>query len=107
MSFGLRTWNEQGVLEMDTDTFTYQVIHNQLYRLSRGAVISVPIPSFTPSTCVATILPINSAPTVGGLDAMPYQSVSNGNVTISSFNPNNNTYGSGIEFRLIVMRYKN
>ena len=31
MSYGIRTWNANGVLEMDTDTFTYQVLHSQTY----------------------------------------------------------------------------
>ena len=34
MSFGLRTWSEKGVLELDTDNFTYQVIHSQRSQLS-------------------------------------------------------------------------
>ena len=111
MSYGLRTWNAKGVLELDTDTFTYQVIHNQVYQLTLRAVITVPIAGFTPASCVATILPITPPNTSFNYctDAMPYMSVASGQVVVRSQNPmepdaNN---GSTIQFRLLVMRYKN
>ncbi len=111
MSYGLRTWNAKGVLELDTDTFTYQVIHNQVYQLALQPVITVPIAGFSPANCVATILPITPPNTSYNrcYDAMPYMSVANGQVVVRSQNPmepdiNN---GSMIEFRLLVMRYKN
>ena len=111
MSYGLRTWNANGVLELDTDTFTYQVIHNQVYQLTLRAVITVPIAGFTPASCVATILPITPPNTSFNYctDAMPYMSVANGQVVVRSQNPmepdTNN--GSTIQFRLLVMRFKN
>ena len=111
MSYGLRTWNAKGVLELDTDTFTYQVIHNQVYQLTLRAVITVPIAGFTSASCVATILPITPPNTAFNYctDAMPYMSVANGQVVVRSQNPmepdaNN---GSTIQFRLLVMRFKN
>lgn len=111
MSFGLRTWSEGGVLQMDTDSFTYQVLHNQLYTLNLGAVITVPISGFDPAKCVATILP-TAPPTVSfndARDAMPYMSVASGQVIVRSRNPSepDTTNGSQIPFRLLVMRYKN
>ena len=51
MSFGLRTWSSNGVLELDTDTFTYQVIHNQQYTMTNGGSITVPIAGFTTDKC--------------------------------------------------------
>ena len=111
MSYGLRTWNAKGVLELDTNTFTYQVIHNQVYQLTLRAVLTVPIAGFTPANCVATILPITPPNTSYNscYDSMPYMSVGNGQVVVRSQNPmepdaNN---GSTIQFRLLVMRYKN
>ena len=110
MSFGLRTWSAGGVLQMDTDTFTYQVLHNQLYTLNLGAVITVPVSGFNPLTCVATILP-TAPPTLtfnDARDAMPYMSVSTGQIVIRSLNPSepDSENGSRIPFRLLVMRYK-
>lgn len=110
MSFGLRTWSEKGVLELDTDNFTYQVIHSQLYQLSRGSVISVPISGFDPAKCSASILPINPAANGYNMDAMPYMTVGAGAVTIRSLHPNEDPkfgYGSTIAFRLLAMRYRN
>lgn len=111
MSFGLRTWSEGGVLQMDTDSFTYQVLHNQLYTLNIGAIITIPITGFDPSKCVATILP--TAPPRFNFndarDAMPYVSVASGKVVVRSRNPSEPdiSNGSNIPFRLLVMRYRN
>ena len=111
MSYGLRTWNAKGVLELDTDTFTYQVIHNQVYQLTLRAVITVSIAGFSPANCVATILPITPPNTSYNscYDAMPYMSVASGQVVVRSQNsmePDTHN-GSAIQFRLLVMRFKN
>lgn len=110
MSFGLRTWSAKGAIELDTDNFTYQVIHNQRYQLSRGAVITVPIAGFDPAKCSASILPINPAASADNWEAMPYMSVGAGFVSIRSLHPNEDPkygYGSTIAFRLLAMRYRN
>jgi hypothetical protein len=102
MSYGLRTWGSNGVLELDTGSFTYQVIHNGLYQLSVNQVLTIPIAGFSPSTTKA-------ASAENSLNAMPYESVAEGVVTIRSRNPSeaDAAIGSAIEFRLLVMRYKN
>ncbi len=111
MSYGLRTWSDAGVLELDTDSFTYQVLHNQQYRLGSGydgTTINVSIPEFNTTTCVAAVLPIGNANGEYAASALPYVVVSNGLVSVRSKNPGaGNTYGSLISFRLLVMRYKN
>lgn len=110
MTYGVRTWNANGVLEMDTDSFTYQVIHNALYQLTMGAVITVTIAGFDPSKCSATILPTQPAANNYSVSAMPYQSVAMGSVTVRSKHPAqpaSDNYGSTIQFRLLVVRYKN
>lgn len=114
MTYGLRTWNDEGVLEMDTDSFTYQVIHNQLYRLGpqgNGLVIVVPIPGFNPSTCVATLLPTQAAPNTYAVNAMPYMAVYSGGVTLRAIHPDQpsglNEAVTAIQVRLLVMRYRN
>lgn len=111
MSFGLRTWNAAGVIEMDTDVFTYQVLHSQSYTLTMGAVINVPVAGFDPASCSAVILPIGNVDSSRQYcyDAMPYVTVASGSVTIRSRNPSETDTGIGsrIPFRLLVMRYKN
>lgn len=111
MSYGLKTWSENGVVELDTSVFTYRVIHNKQYRLGGiydGTVISVNIPEFTVANCVAAVLPISGV-TEYADEAMPYIAVSNGSVVVRSRHPQEsyNGIGSGIIFRLLIMRYKN
>lgn len=108
MSSGMRAWGADGVLQMDTDSFTYQIIHNQVYTLTLGAVITLPIPGFSPSTCSCVMLPTTPAANPYCYYAMPFQSVSEGSVVIRSKNPSETgNYGSTIQFRLLIMRYKN
>ena len=89
MSYGIRTWNANGVLEMDTDTFTYQVLHSQTYSLGSSQILTVPVPGFVPATCSAAILPV-------------------GVVTIRARNPSESDpiVTTRLTFRLLAMRYK-
>lgn len=108
MSFGMRVWGPDGSLQMDTDSFTYQVLHNTLYTLSGNPVITVNVPGFNPDTCSAVILPTQPAADNYCLSALPYQSVAPGVVTIRGKNPSESgSILSTIQFRLLVMRYKN
>lgn len=110
MTYGVRTWGAGGALEMDTDSFTYQVIHNQTYKLSgRNAVVTVNIASFDPLKCVAVILPTSIATADVAREAMPYQFVAPGVIQIYSKHPRepDTSINSQIEFRLLVMRYAN
>lgn len=108
MSFGLRVWGANSAIQMDTDSFTYQVIHNALYDLSSNPVIIVNIPGFRSDTCVATILPTEAATSENSANALPYMSVAPGVVTIRGGNPSGrDNWRSLIKFRLLVMRYKN
>lgn len=109
MTYGVRTWTANGAIEMDTDSFTYQVLHNQVYQLTTNAVITVPVPGFSPATCVAAILPTRAATNDNASNAMPFQTVANGSIVIRSRHPNEPfpEGGSLIQFRLLVMRYKN
>ena len=84
MSFGLRTWSSNGVLELDTDTFTYQVIHNQQYTMTNGGSITVPIAGFTTDKCVAVMLPLGVATGDFASEAMPYIFQRAGSVLINS-----------------------
>lgn len=108
MTYGVRTWTATAEIEMDTDSFTYQVLHNQVYKLSTNAVITVPVPGFSPANCVAAILPTQVSTGNYASNAMPYQTVANGTIVIRSRHPNEpfSEGGSLIQFRLLVMRYK-
>jgi hypothetical protein len=110
MSFGCRTWSASGILEMDTDSFTYQVIHNQQYQVYPGYINAISIPEFNPSNCVASLLPVQASPDNSNGQTMPYVSVSVGTVTIRGSNPSESdpiNTGSALLVRLLVMRYKN
>lgn len=108
MSHGVRTWDASGNLQMDTDSFTYQVLHNALYTLTMGAIVTASIAGFNPSTCTAVILPTQAAANNYCNSAMPFMSVGVGSVVVRSKHPNEpGAIGSTIQFRLLVMRFKN
>lgn len=108
MSSGMRVWGADGSLQMDTDSFTYQVLHNALYNLSITTVITVSIPGFNPANCVAVILPTQAAANSYCNSALPYQTVALNTVTIRAKNPaETDWFSTLIQFRLLVMRYKN
>lgn len=108
MSFGMRTWGAGGTLELDTDSFTYQVIHNQLYTITNGGVLTITIAGFDPSKCCAAMLPTLAPSGTSVTEGMPYMYVNSGSVTVRSQNVNGGGYtGSTIQFRLLAMRYRN
>lgn len=107
MSFGLRTWNEEGVLEMDTDSFTYQVMYNQLHSMDGVNGFTVQIPGFTPDKCVACILPTNPQSSEFATEAMPFITQGNGSVTLLSRVAGSKDIGSKVVFRLLAMRFRN
>lgn len=111
MSYGLRTYSDNGTVELDTTVFTYRVLHNAVYKLSGSNSFTVSVPGFLTSTGVACVLPLG-APSGNDYarEAMPYVAVSNGQVIVRSKNPSepssDPSFGSQIQFRLLVMRYK-
>lgn len=105
MSFGLRTWGAGGALELDTDAFTYQVMHSQLYTMTNGGSITVPIAGFTTDKCVAVMLPLGDVTMEIASQAMPYIFQFNGSVRIDSRPEGSTDLGSTISFRLLAMRY--
>lgn len=109
MSHGVRTWSASGALEMDTDSFTYQVLHNGLYQASAGGPITVYISGFSPSNCSAVILPTEPPANDYIYSALPYVSVGEGVVNVYGKHPAeaDRSLGTTIKFRLLVMRYKN
>jgi len=108
MSYGLRVWGANGALQMDTDSFTYQVIHNGLYTAS-ASTITIPIAGYSPSTCSAVLLPTAPAENNYITNAMPYMAVGAGYVQIMGKHPNETDASlySRMQVRLLVMRYRN
>jgi len=108
MTYGVRTWSANGVLEMDTDSYTYQVLHNALYNLAVTPVVTVFIPGFDPANCTAVVLPTVAAANQYCSSALPYMTVSPGVVQVRNKNPaETDWFSTSIQFRLLVMRFKN
>lgn len=62
MSFGVRTWDENGVLTLDTNTFTYQIMGQWVIDFSNSTpknpgIVTLSIPGFNPATCALILLP--------------------------------------------------
>ena len=107
MSFGLRTWNENGVVQMDTDSFTYQVIYNQLHSVDGANSYTIQIPGFTTEKCVASLLPLGTVASESAWEAMPFIFQNEGSVLIRPRPESSTSVGCKISFRLLVMRFKN
>lgn len=113
MSFGLRTWGASGSLELDTDTFTYQVMYSAVINFegsAPNAVVTVQVPDFDPATCCAVLLPVGAptyTPWENQRNAMPFVSVASGSVTLRRRHPNETSIENDtrIAVRLLVMRY--
>ncbi|MBP3999910.1 hypothetical protein [Pseudomonas koreensis] len=110
-NFGLRTWDENANLSMDTGTFTYQVIWRGVIDFS-GAVPSytISIPGFNPANCVFTIIPtraqdVQSSETDGSGNAKsyPYVIPSVGQVVVLPKNPSSSA--STLQTRIVAMGY--
>lgn len=96
MSYGLRVWNENGALAMDTNTFTYQIMGQWLLDFSGGTAANpisytLSIPGFNPATCALILLPTRASdiPNASGTNVSnskgyPYVSVSSGQAVVSA-----------------------
>lgn len=111
MSYGMRVWDENGNLAMDTNTFTYQVIWQGAIDFS-GATPSytLNIPGFNPANCVFMIIPtraqdVQSAESDGSGNAKsyPYVTTTMGQVTVLPKNPS--ASGSVGQTRIVAKAY--
>ncbi|MBH8611227.1 hypothetical protein I4N56_009920 [Pseudomonas mohnii] len=114
-SFGLRIFDENGALSMDTNSFTYQVIWQGVIDFS-GTVPSytLNIPGFNPANCVFMIIPIRaqdvqSAETdgSGNIKSYPYVTTAVDQVVVRFKNPSASasTIGSRIVAKGYAIRY--
>jgi hypothetical protein len=110
-SFGLRVFDENGSLSMDTNSFTYQVIWQGVIDFS-GATPSytLNIPGFNPANCVFMIIPtraqdVQSAESDGGGNAKSYPFVtpSVGQVVVLPKNPSSSASTS--QTRIVAKAY--
>lgn len=97
--FGLRVFDENGFLAMDTNSFTYQVIWQGVIDFS-GATPSytLNIPGFNPANCVFMIIPTRAqdvqsseGDSSANLKSYPYVSTAVGQVVVLPKNPSSPT----------------
>jgi hypothetical protein len=93
--FGLRVFDENGQLAMDTNSFTYQVLWQGVIDFSGGTPsYTISIPGFNPANCVFMIIPtraqdVQSAENdgLGNIKSYPYVTTAVGQVTVLPKNP--------------------
>ena len=117
MTYGLRTWNENGVLAMDTNTFTYQILGQWVLDFSNSTTsnpitTTLSIPGFSPTTCALILLPTRAQDIYypGSADnakCYPYVEVSAGQAIIYSKLPNSQSYTAPCRaiLRAMAIRY--
>lgn len=84
---GLRTWDEQARLTLDTSTFTYQIVANVLINFASVSTVNIPITGNASNHC-AVVLALT-----GTVDNsfMPYITVQTNNIRIDSGGVTSNT----------------
>jgi hypothetical protein len=113
--FGLRVFDENGFLAMDTNSFTYQVLWQGVIDFS-GTVPSytLSIPGFNPANCVFMIIPTRAqdvqaaeADPLGNAKSYPYVTTAVGQVVVLPKNPSAgvSTAGSRIAAKAYAIRY--
>jgi hypothetical protein len=114
-AFGLRVFDENGGLSMDTNTFTYQVLWQGVIDFS-GLTPSytLNIPGFNPANCVFMIIPTRAQDVqtaendgLGNVRSYPYVSTSVGQVVVLRKNPSASasTTGSAVVAKAYAIRF--
>ena len=111
MSYGMRIWDENGQLAMDTNSFTYQVIWQGVIDFS-GTVPSytLNIPGFNPANCVFMIIPTRAQDVQsaeldgsGNQKSYPYVTTSVGQVVVRPKNPS--AGAATLQTRIVAKAY--
>ncbi|KAE9642962.1 hypothetical protein EJA71_17780 [Pseudomonas sp. PB106] len=109
--FGLRVFDENGFLAMDTNSFTYQVLWQGVIDFS-GTVPSytLSIPGFNPANCVFMIIPTRAQDVQsseldgsGNTKSYPYVTTAVGQVTVLPKNPSSSA--STLQSRVVAKGY--
>lgn len=100
---GLRTWDAQGRLTLDTSTFTYQIVANVLVNFATTPLVNIPITGNASNHC-AVVLALT-----GTVDNsfMPHIVVQTNNVQVTRYHPAapsaNDTRNT---VRILVMKFR-
>lgn len=96
---GLRTWDEQGRLTLDTSTFTYQIVANVLVNFASTSVLNIPITGNASNHCAVALALSGSF--------MPHIEVQANNVQVTRYHPSSPSANqtTGI-VRILVMRFR-
>ncbi len=100
---GLRTWDEIGRLQLDTSTFTYQIVANVLVNFANTTAVNIPITGNATNHC-AVVLALT-----GTIDNsyMPHVVVQTNNIQVTRYHPSapssNDTRNT---VRILVMKFR-
>ncbi|KIF56248.1 prophage PssSM-03 [Pseudomonas fluorescens] len=109
--FGLRVFDENGFLAMDTNSFTYQVLWQGVIDFS-GATPSytLNIPGFDPANCVFMIIPTRAQDVQsseldgsGNAKSYPFVTTAVGQVVVRPKNPSSSA--STLQTRIVAKGY--
>ncbi len=100
---GLRTWDAQGRLQLDTSTFTYQIVANVLVNFANTSLVNIPITGNATNHC-AVVLALTG--TIND-SFMPHIVVQTNNIQITRYHPSapsvNDTRNT---VRILVMKFR-
>lgn len=115
MSYGARVWGPTGLLELDENSFTVQVIYSALVTRPAGTLYSdITVAGCDPATCSAVCVPTApypEDPSAQNLNAIQYEpQVMSGAVRVwyvnRSINPSSPPAPGLATQRLLVMKYR-
>lgn len=100
---GLRTWDDAGRLQLDTSTFTYQIVANVVVNFATTELVNIPISGNASNHC-AVVLALTGA---ADNSFMPHIVVQTNNVRVTRYHPAaptaNDTRNT---VRILVMKFR-
>jgi hypothetical protein len=103
MMGGFRTWDAQARLQLDTSTFTYQIVANVLANFATTSVVNIPITGNASNHCAVVLALTGTASN----SFMPHIAVQTNNVQVTRYHPSspsaNDTRNT---VRILVMKFR-
>jgi|GEM_PF-746543 len=100
---GLRTWDELGRLQLDTSTFTYQIVANVLVNFANTSLVNIPITGNATNHCAVVLALTGTVDTA----FMPHIVVQTNNVQVTRYHPSSPSAGdTRITARILVMKFR-
>jgi len=100
---GLRTWDAQARLTLDTSTFTYQIVANVLVNFASTTLVNIPITGNATNHCAVVLALTGTADTA----FMPHIAVQTNNVQVTRYHPSSpSASDTRITARILVMRFR-